>query len=155
MENEEIKSDNSKESLLDKLKKKRKEINEDINMNVASLKDIKNITNIQINILSLRQRLIEENHELYEIFNSLQKKYREVKGKELQKLGEGQFQYRFQHNEKNSIIESNHSDLKYNMDIFENQINFYEGTIKTVDSILFGLKMRLEIENTFGAIPFK
>ncbi len=152
MENEEVKKSNDV-SLLDKLKKKRKEINDDINMNVHALKDAKNLVSIQVGVLSLRQRLIEENHELHEIHNSLQRKFREVKGKEFTKLGEGNFQYRYQQNEKNAIIEGTHSTLKYQMDVFENEIIFYEGTIKTVDSILFGLKLRLDTEHLFGHIP--
>jgi len=143
---------NNKDSLENKLKKKHKEINEEININISSLKDIKNLVNIQINLLSLRQRLIEENHELYDIYNLLQKKFREEKQKEFKKLGES-FQYRYQQNEKNAIIEGTHSELKHKLDLFENQINFYEGTIKTLDSALFGLKMRLDIESMFGAVP--
>jgi hypothetical protein len=48
------------------------------------------------------------------------------------------------------IIEGKTAATKEMMDLIENQINFFNESIKTVDNVLFGLKTRVEIEKTLG-----
>jgi hypothetical protein len=59
-------------------------------------------------------------------------------------------QHRYQYNEKTVIIEGKTAATKEMMDLIENQINFFNESIKTVDNVLFGLKTRVEIEKTLG-----
>jgi hypothetical protein len=56
----------------------------------------------------------------------------------------------YKHGEKNVVIDGKTSDIKELMEIFENQINFYSESIKTVDGVLFGIKSRVEIEKILG-----
>ena len=59
-------------------------------------------------------------------------------------------QLRYKSNEKIVVIDGRTSSTKEYLEIFENQINFFNESIKTIDSIIFGIKTRLDIEKTLG-----
>jgi hypothetical protein len=59
-------------------------------------------------------------------------------------------QLRYQANEKNVVIEGKTSVTKEYLEIFENQVSFFNESIKTIDNIIFGIKTRLDIEKTLG-----
>jgi hypothetical protein len=40
--------------------------------------------------------------------------------------------------------------MQETVEIIENQIAFMDGSIKTVDNVLFGLKTRLDLEKLLG-----
>jgi len=59
-------------------------------------------------------------------------------------------QTRYQYNEKTVIIDGKTAATKEAIDIIENQIAFFNDSIKTVDNVLFGIKTRVEIEKVLG-----
>jgi hypothetical protein len=48
------------------------------------------------------------------------------------------------------VIEGRTSNTKESLELFENQVSFYNESIKTIDNIIFGIKTRLDIEKTLG-----
>jgi hypothetical protein len=100
-------------------------------------------------MLSLRQRLLEDNHTLLEHVTLLRKKYRDERSIEMENISRN-LQIRYQANEKNVVIEGRTSNTKESLEIFENQISFFNESIKTIDNIIFGIKTRLDIEKTLG-----
>ena len=131
-----------KKTLADLFAEKRAQFSKEIKDGVHDLESINNIPKIQVNFLSLRQRLLEENHTLLEHFTQKKKAYREKKGEEwasISKIG----QTRYQPTEKGVIVEGKTAALKDVLEQIENQINFYYESIKTVDSVLFGIKDRI------------
>ena len=56
----------------------------------------------------------------------------------------------YQYNEKNAIIDGKTANTKETLDLIENQVAFFNDSIKTVDNVLFGIKTRVEIEKTLG-----
>jgi hypothetical protein len=142
--NEETKSKISK-----KFQDRRAEVSKEIYENIEKLSNLKTLKEAQVNMLSLRQRLLEDNHTLLEHVTLLRKKYRDERSLEMENISRN-LQIRYQANEKNMVIEGRTSATKESLEIFENQITFFNESIKTIDNIIFGIKTRLDIEKTLG-----
>jgi hypothetical protein len=138
-----------KKSLSDVFSAKRKAVSEEVQEGIGYMSNIKRLADAQVYFLSLRQRLLEENHTLIEHFNRYKKKYREQKGDEWEAVSRTS-QLRYNSNEKTTIVDGKTSIIKETIDQIESQIQFYQDTIKTVDAALFGTKTRLDIEKMLG-----
>jgi hypothetical protein len=77
------------------------------------------------------------------------KKLREEKAHVMEDLSKN-LQLRYQSNEKNLVIDGKTSSTREYLEIFENQVAFFNDSIKTIDNIIFGIKTRLDIEKTLG-----
>lgn len=135
--------------ILEKFKLKREEITREILKSVEGMSSLKGLKDVQISMLSLRQRLLEDNHTLLEHLTVLRKKYRSERSSQMEEISTN-IQTRYQYNEKNVIIDGKTAVTKEAIDIIENQVAFFNDSIKTVDNILFGIKTRVEIEKTLG-----
>lgn len=142
-------SEKAKLTLNQKFKAKRSEITRDIQLSIDKLSNLKTLKDAQVNMLSLRQRLLEDNHTLLEHLSKLRKRFREEKAKQMESLSTN-MQMRYQSTEKNTIIEGRTSTTKEMLELFENQIQYFTESIKTVDNVIFGIKTRLDIEKTLG-----
>jgi predicted nuclease with TOPRIM domain len=138
-----------KRSVAEVFKEKRESYSAEIYDGIKLLDNIKKMTNVQVIFLSLRQRLLEENHTLLEHFTRLKKTYREKKGEEWVETSKS-MQLRFNSNEKNTIVDGKTAEIKERLEQIENQIAFYAESIKTVDAVLFGLKTRVDVEKLLG-----
>jgi predicted nuclease with TOPRIM domain len=138
-----------KRSVADVFKEKRESYSAEIYDGIKLLDNIKKMTNVQVIFLSLRQRLLEENHTLLEHFTRLKKTYRERKGEEWVETSKS-MQLRFNSSEKNTIVDGKTAEIKERLEQIENQIAFYAESIKTVDAVLFGLKTRVDVEKLLG-----
>jgi hypothetical protein len=136
-------------SVAEVFKEKRESYSAEIYDGIKLLDNIKKMTNVQVIFLSLRQRLLEENHTLLEHFTRLKKTYREKKGEEWVETSKS-MQLRFNSNEKNTIVDGKTAEIKERLEQIENQIAFYAESIKTVDAVLFGLKTRVDVEKLLG-----
>ena len=139
----------TKEKISTKFQARRSEVSKEIYENIEKLSNLKTLKDAQVNMLSLRQRLLEDNHTLLEHITALRKKFRDEKADTMETLSKN-LQLRYQANEKNVVIEGRTSVTKEYLEIFENQISFFNESIKTIDSIIFGIKTRLDIEKTLG-----
>lgn len=134
-----------KRTIEDVFREKRQIFSDEIQKGIKLLSSIKNISEVQVTFLSMRQRLLEENHSILEYYTKYKKEFREQRGREMveaSKVG----QTRYQSTEKTVIIDANTSVLKERLEKLENQINFYAESIKTVDSVLFGVKDRINAQ---------
>ena len=145
---EEQKKD-TKDKISEKFQKRRAEVSKEIYENIEKLSNLKTLKDAQVNMLSLRQRLLEDNHTLLEHITALRKKFRDEKADVMETLSKN-LQLRYQANEKNVVIEGKTSVTKEYLEIFENQVSFFNESIKTIDNIIFGIKTRLDIEKTLG-----
>jgi hypothetical protein len=144
---ENTKEDN-KTKISDKFAEDRNSISLEIRRNVELLGNIKNLKEVQIFFLSMRQRLLEDNHALLEHFSRLKKSFRDKKGKAWENVSNQNLRY--QAHEKKIIVEGKITNVQETVEMMENQIGFYNESIKTVDNALFGLKTRLEVEKLLG-----
>jgi len=139
---------NVKQSLSEKFKQERDNYSLEIRRNIEKLNNIRDLKEAQIFFLSTRQRLLEDNHTLIDTLSKLNKSYRQKKGKEWENASNQNIRY--QSHEKKVIVEGKTSDMQETVEIIENQIAFMDGTIKTVDNVLFGLKTRIDLEKLLG-----
>jgi hypothetical protein len=142
-------NDETKSKISKKFQDRRAEVSKEIYENIEKLSNLKTLKAAQVNMLSLRQRLLEDNHTLLEHVTLLRKKYRDERSLEMENISRN-LQIRYQANEKNVVIEGRTSTTKESLEIFENQITFFNESIKTIDNIIFGNKTRLDIEKTLG-----
>ena len=142
--NEETKTKISK-----KFQDRRTEVSAEIYENIEKLSNLKTLKESQVNMLSLRQRLLEDNHTLLEHITILRKKYRDERAVEMENVSRN-LQIRYQANEKTVVLDGRTSGTKESLEIFENQVSFFNESIKTIDNIIFGIKTRLDIEKTLG-----
>jgi len=142
-------NDETKSKISKKFQDRRVEVSKEIYENIEKLSNLKTLKAAQVNMLSLRQRLLEDNHTLLEHVTLLRKKYRDERSLEMENISRN-LQIRYQANEKNVVIEGRTSTTKESLEIFENQITFFNESIKTIDNIIFGIKTRLDIEKTLG-----
>jgi hypothetical protein len=139
----------TKQNISEKFQNRRAEVSKEIYQNIEKLSNLKTLKEAQVNMLSLRQRLLEDNHTLLEHITMLRKKFRDERAEVMETLSKN-LQLRYQANEKTVVIEGRTSNTKEYLEIFENQVNFFNESIKTIDNIIFGIKTRLDIEKTLG-----
>jgi hypothetical protein len=144
-----MQEETQRKSVAQVFKEKRETFSSEIYDGIKLLDNIKKMTNVQVIFLSLRQRLLEENHTLLEHFTRLKKTYRERKGEEWVDASKS-MQVRYNSNEKATIVDGKTADIKEKLEQIENQISFYAESIKTVDAVLFGLKTRVDVEKLLG-----
>jgi hypothetical protein len=142
-------NEETKKKISEKFNARRSEISSEIYTNIEKLSNLKTLKEAQVNMLSLRQRLLEDNHTLLENITLLRKKYREERAVELENVSRN-LQIRYQANEKTVVIDGRTSTTKESLEMFENQVSFFNESIKTIDNIIFGIKTRLDIEKTLG-----
>lgn len=132
----------AKRTISEVFREKRLSLSEEIQVGIKLLRDIRQIPEVQVTFLSMRQRLLEENHTLLEHFTQKKKIFREKKGEdwvETSKIG----QARYQANEKAIIVDGKTAQLQEILEQLKDQINFYSESIKTVDAVLYGIKDRI------------
>lgn len=135
----------TKRTIAEVFKDKRESFSSEIYIGIKLLETVKKIPEAQVTFLSLRQRLLEENHTLIEHFTQLKKTYREKKGEEWVDASKNH-QVRYNSTEKNTIVDGKTANVKEKLEQVENQIGFYSESIKTVDAVLFGIKTRLDVQ---------
>jgi predicted nucleic-acid-binding protein len=133
----------------EKFKTKREEVSKEILQSIEKMASFKGLKEVQVSMLSMRQRLLEDNHTLLEHLTVLRKKYRSERSTQMEDISTN-LQTRYQYNEKTVIIDGKTTATKEAIDIIENQIAFFNDSIKTVDNVLFGIKTRVEIEKVLG-----
>lgn len=128
----------------------RKTISKEIQLGVKLFEDVKNVPAIQVKFLSLRQRIVEDNHTLIEYVNRLKKRYRDIRGQEWVNVSTNG-NYRYQPTEKGVVVDSapELSLLKERLEQVENHIDFYGQSIKTVDNVLFGVRARIDVAKEY------
>jgi hypothetical protein len=122
-------NDEVKAKITKKFQERRSEVSKEIYSNIEKLSNLKTLKEAQVNMLSLRQRLLEDNHTIFEHLTALRKKYRDDRSIEMENLSRN-LQIRYQANEKT--------------------VSFFTESIKTIDNIIFGIKTRIDIEKTLG-----
>ena len=109
------------------------------------MKNIREIAEVQVDLYSSRQILLEYQAKLAQALIKLNTKFRKDKGDRLKYYSENT-QVKYGANEKTPLIESDLSAIKERMDIVEGQISYMNDTIKTIDFMLYGIKDRIKLQ---------
>ena len=117
---------------------------------INNMRDVKFLNDVMIKALSRRQSLIEDNHILLDCMIKLNRKMRDLRFKEYD-TRLNQVQYRLKNkDERETMAEGVTSYLQEQIDILNNQIQFYKSTIDTIDNIYYGIKHRMDLEKLIG-----
>ena len=109
-------------------------------------KDIMKVGELQIKIYSDRQRLVEKIHYYLSALSKYTTKYKKKKSELFVKYTQASDLLLKTGAEKAIMIDADISVLKEKMDNIEFQIEFLKETVKTVDSIIYGIKNRIDLE---------
>jgi len=109
------------------------------------MRNIRELPEVQIDLFSDRQRLLEHNHKLGQALAKLTMEYRKKKKDQLVQRSEKENKL-YGANEKNVLIDGDLAELKDLVEMVDRQISYINDTIKTVDHCLYGLKERIRLE---------
>ena len=110
------------------------------------MKNIRELAEVQVDLYSNRQILLEYSAKLGQVMVKLNAKFRKDRAERLKFYSE-KTQVKYGANEKTPLIEGDLSELKERMDIVEGQISFLNETMKTVDHMLYGVRHRIMLED--------
>ena len=133
----------------EKFRNERSSVSIEIQESIELMGNLRTIKECQVKMLSLRQRLLESNHTLLEHLSIIRKKFRTERQQHMEKIST-QLNHRYQSTEKNTLIDGLTAPTRESLDLIENQISFFNDSIKTVDNVLYGIKTRVEIEKVIG-----
>lgn len=109
------------------------------------MRNIREIGEVQVDLYSDRQKLLEHTHKLGQIVAKLNSKFRSEKKQKMIYYSE-EHNTRYGSNEKTHLIDGDLSEIKRKIDLVDNQTSFFNETIKTVDHMLYGIKSRIALE---------
>jgi hypothetical protein len=110
------------------------------------MRNIREIGEVQVELYSDRQRLVEYVYKLGQILSKINSKFRAEKKNKMVYYSE-EHNVRYGSNEKSSLIEGDLSEIKKRIDIVDNHMGFMNETIKTVDHALYGIRHRIMLED--------
>lgn len=116
------------------------------------LKEMDKLTELQGEIYTRRQEALDNYHELTVILATLTKEYKKIYAEKYKTLrvekivpGSPTLLYGTE-KALNTKIESELSDDKYLIDIIDSHISYLDGTLKTIDGIIYSINNRIRIE---------
>lgn len=112
----------------------------------SKFKEIDNMIDVQVELYSERQVATDYIHELTVLFSKLKKVYQTEWKKAYEGLSFNE-DLRYNDREKNKFADEKTAGSKLKMEILQNHIDYFRETVKTIDSMIFGVKHRLEIED--------
>lgn len=136
---------NVKNDFAQRFEVEREEWSERIRVLAIRMKNIKELAEVQVDLYSSRQVLLEYVAKLGQVMVKLNTKHRRDKADRLKYYSENH-QVKYGSNEKNPLIDGDLTELKERIDTVECQQSFLNETIKTVDFMLYGVKSRIALE---------
>ncbi len=103
------------------------------------------IGNIQVDILSTRQILLEKISKLYQYLAKYNAVYKRQKRDLLIKYSVG-YDVKLGQGEKVIMAEGDLAVIQERIDTISHQVDYYKDTIRTLDSLMFGVKNKIQIE---------
>ena len=109
------------------------------------MRNIREIADVQVELFSDRQKLLERCHKLGQTLSKLNAEYRKRKRDQLIKRSDENLRYGA--NEKTTLIDGDLAELRYMIDLVDGHISGLNGTEKTIDHALYGIKERIKLED--------
>lgn len=138
-----------KEDVVAEMERRFTQEREDWRNKVANLahkmREVKGISEVQVNLYSERQLLIEYQHNLGQVLSRVLTKQKKLRKASLKKYSENN-DVKYGANEKTVLIEGDLSDVAQRVEIIENHRKYIDQTVQTVDHMLYGIRNRIELE---------
>ena len=110
------------------------------------MRNIREVAEVQIDLFSDRQRILERCHKFGQTLAKLNAEYRKKKKDQLIQWTTKNDRL-YGANEKNVLIDGDLSDLKYMIELVDEHISKLNETSKTIDHMLYGIRERLKLED--------
>lgn len=108
------------------------------------IKDMHLMTELQVELYSNRQIVLEHSHYLQSLLAKTNKAYKKSFGSKTLEFMNGDRKLKM--GETNTLVEASVADLKEQIDLFESQIEYMQETKKNIDNMVFGLGHRIQLE---------
>jgi hypothetical protein len=123
----------------------RSEWKEKIQVLSLGLKSIKTVAEVQIDLFSQRQVLLEYSYKLAQIVSKMGAKERQTRANKLKEYSQNS-DIRYGSNEMKILIEGEVAEIVNKIEMVEGHRKFIDQTIQTVDHMLYGIKSRISLE---------
>lgn len=144
--NNETASSEAKMSYIEKFSLEKNEWTVKITGIASRFKNVEDLVDVQVDLYSERQRATDYIAQLYVTLAKLKKLHLSEWNKVFNALTNNQ-DYRYTEKEKQKIADDKVSEIRIKLDMIQNHIDYFNGTVKTIDSMIFGVKHRIEIED--------
>ena len=112
------------------------------------MRNIREIGEVQVELYSDRQKILEYTHTLGQVLSKLNNEYRKRKKDQLIFHSEkSTANYKYGANEKNTLIDGDLSEIMGRVDLVDGQISYMNETMKTIDHMLYGIRTRIQLED--------
>lgn len=148
MSEKERKNDDALQALKDMNTTFEKEVssNKERFLNIINCRTIEEVTDSQIDNLSLRYEIIERKRFVQNVYNERYNLYKNTKGQILLKSKSEKYR---DYRESSDIIDSQLNIYKRILDLLKAQIEYYNDFIKTLDNAQYSIKNKIDIETKF------
>ena len=133
-------------SYVERFEKERLEWTEELKNISARFKKIEDLVDVQVDLYSKRQLGVEYIYQLVTLHSRLKRSWVTEYKKEYDMLILNQ-DFRYSEKERMRMAEEKTYSSKLKLDILQSHIDFFRETLKTMDSMIFGIKHRMEIED--------
>lgn len=108
------------------------------------IKDMGKMTELQVELYSNRQIVLEHSHYLQSLLAKVTKVLRKSLGSKTTDYMNGDRKLKM--GETSILVEASVADLKEQVDLIESQIEYMQETKKNIDNMVFGLGHRIQLE---------
>jgi hypothetical protein len=113
-------------------------------------KDMAKMTELQVELYSNRQIVLEHSHYLQSLLARVTKNYRKAVGSKTSEYITGVAKdadgRKLKMGETNALVEASTADNKEHIELLESQIDFLHDTKKNIDNMIFGLGHRIQFD---------
>ena len=142
---EDIKRDQREETIQERFYRERREWETKVKGLSKRIKDINEIAELQVDVYSSRQELVEYYHYLISLVSAKNAELRKKKRERLEFYTTG-YDYKLDKQEKEMYIQVDLEDMYIIRDEMENHMKYISATMNTIDNIIFGIKHRITLE---------
>src|SRR5574344_184739 len=125
--------------------KERNEWSNIINDMAFRLRDVNKLVDVQVDLFSNRQILVERRSGFIEILNRYLKNVKEIKETSLRDYKTEENLLMKNANESKILLDSKNKEIDEVLALYENHLDFLTKTIETIDKMLFGVKNRISL----------
>ena len=133
-------------SFVERFEKERTEWSQIIKDLSSRFREIENLIDLQVDLYSQRQVAVDYTQQL----STLQSRLKKTHLSEWQKIYNSLLineDYRYSERERVRVTDEKTSVQKFKIDVLQIHVDYFKETVKTIDSMSFGIKHRIEIED--------
>lgn len=142
---EDINPEHREETLSERFYRERRDWEEKVKDLAKRIKDLDTIAELQVDVYSARQQLVEYYHYLVSLVGKKNAEIRRKKRERLEYYTTG-YDYKLDKDQKQMYIQVDLEDLYIQRDEMENHMKYIGATMNTVDNIIYGIKHRITLE---------